>query len=503
MTIPDLRSGDLFDSHLSILPALLPTETLYSWCARYHRLTGNRIAADSSQQLFGTPNAGRLHDLTSHLAEFVDRTNGRFGDIESLAMRHTLLGFYAPFKPAALVQQACEAMAGPSVARLKFRLGLQASRVGALHPLKACPDCLAEEMGKPGFPTWHLEHQWPSVWICRRHGSWLQQSTVKTKGVLHQQWLLPDDVSHEHWQRVSETVHSSRPLLQRMAEMTADLLAAGPPQFDSDLLRFTYLAGVKRIGLLGVKGAVRLREVSEYFLDRTKGLEFLQGFEFLERVHDADGGFVGGLLRSGRGHKHPVKHMLLMATLFENWADFWDTYNAISADTASRAEGFVTRIWPDDPRRKEFAQLMKTPGSTVTDVARRLGVVFPTALYWAKKDGIPYRPRPRAIQPEMEEPLKQALLRGTMLIEVARQIGVPSNAVSDFLKSHAEIRRRWEVASSQHTRDIYRARLRQAIADHPEATRTQLRVKPGSGYKWLYQHDRDWLIANLPSLWAE
>lgn len=140
MTIPDIRSGDLFDSHLSILPALLPTETLYSWCARYHRLTGNRIAADTSQQLFGTPNAGRLHDLTSHLAEFVDRTNGRFGDIESLAMRHTLLGFYAPFKPAALVQQACEAMSGPSVARLKFRLGLQASRVGALHPLKACPD---------------------------------------------------------------------------------------------------------------------------------------------------------------------------------------------------------------------------------------------------------------------------------------------------------------------------------------------------------------------------
>lgn len=498
---PDHTSGELFDSRLTVLPVMLPSETLYSWCARYHRLTGNRLAADTSQQLFGTPNAGRLHDLTSHLAAFVDRTHERFGTVESLAMVHTLLGFYAPFKPADLIQQACNTMAGPSVARLKFQLGLQASRVGATHPLKACPECMADEVRKSGFAVWHLEHQWPSVWICRRHGKWLQQSTIKTKCFLNQQWLLPDDVPTERWLRVSERMSPSRPLLQRMVEMTIDLLASSPPPFDSTLLRFTYLAGVKGKGMLRVKGAVQLREMSEHFLAQAKGLELLPGFEFVERVHDADGGFVGGLLRTGRSHKHPVKHLLLMAALFENWADFNKTYNAMAADQKSSPQKPVSRIWPDDPRRREFAKRMRAPGSTVSDVARKIGVDLPMALYWARKDRVPYRSRPRAIRPEMEKSLVEALLQGTTLRKAAEQIGVPSSAVSNFLNSHPETRELWESARSQHTRDAYRARLRQAIANHPGITRTQLRILSGSGYKWLYQHDREWLMVNLPSLW--
>lgn len=499
---PDHTSGELFDSRLTVLPVMLPTETLYSWCARYHRLTGNRLAADTSQQLFGTSNAGRLHDLPSHLAAFVDRTHERFGTAGSLAMAHTLLGFYVPFKPADLIRQACKDMAGPSVARLKFQLGLQASRVGATHPLKACPECMADEVRKSGIAVWHLEHQWPSVWICRRHGRWLQQSTIKTKSFLNQQWLLPDDVPAERWLRVSDRVFPSRPLLQRMAEMTVDLMASPQAPFDSASLRFTYLAGVKRKGMLRVKGAVQLREVSEHFLARAKGLDLLPGFEFVERVHDADGGFVGGLLRTGRGHKHPVKHLLLMAALFEGWTDFNKTYSAMAADQKSSPEKPVTRIWPDDPRRREFAKLMKTPGSTVSDVARQLGLDLPVALYWARKDRIPYRSRPHAIRPEMERPLAEALSQGMTLRKAAEQIGVPNSAVSNFLNSHPEIRESWETARNQHARDVYRARLRQAIANHPGVTRTQLRVTPGSGYKWLYQYDRDWLLANLPSLWA-
>lgn len=499
---PDHTSGELFDSRLTVLPAMLPSETLYSWCARYHRLTGNRLAADTSQQLFGTSNAGSLHDLPSRLAAFVERTHERFGTVESLAMAHTLLGFYVPFKPPDLIRQICKTMAGPSVARLKFQLGLQASRVGATHPLKACPECMADEVRKSGFAVWHLEHQWPSVWICRRHGRRLQQSTIKTKSILNQQWLLPDDVPRERWLRVSERVSPSRPLLQRMAEMTVDMLVSSPSPFDSALLRFTYLTGVKRKGMLRVKGAVQLGKVSDYFLAQAKGLELLPGLEFVERVHDADGGFVGGLLRIGRGHKHPVKHLLLMAALFESWADFNKAYGAMAADQKSSPQKPVSRIWPDDPRRREFAKLMNTPGSTVSDVARQIGVDLPVALYWARKDRIPYRSRPRAIRPEMEKSLVEALLQGTTLREAAEQIGVPSSAVSNFLNSHPEIRERWESARSQHTRDAYRARFRQTIVSHPGVTRSQLRAMPGSGYKWLYQHDREWLQANLPSLWA-
>lgn len=359
-----------------------------------------------------------------------------------------------------------------------------------------------EERASQGYPAWHLEHQCPSVWICRRHRSWLKQSSVKKKGRLYQEWLLPDDVPDTQWEEAPNAAFPSYALLLRMAEMTAALLATDHGHLDPAQLRYTYLAGVKRMGMLGVKGAVRLREVCDHVLARAKGLESLPGFEFVDRVQEADGGFVGGLLRSPRGHKHPVKHLILMATLFENWGDFWETYCAMAGDQKSNRQDFQPRIWEEDPRREQLPLMMLVPNETVSNAARRLGVPVAVALYWARIDGIPYRRRPRSIHPDMDERLRAILVEGPPIREAAREMGVPCAAVSNYLNSHDEVKKYWEAARQARIREIYRANLRQFLEARPGTTRTQLRVLPGTGYKWLYQHDREWLMVNLPSLWS-
>ncbi|WP_373565290.1 TnsD family Tn7-like transposition protein [Paraburkholderia bryophila] len=124
-----------------------------------------------------------------------------------------------------------------------------------------------------------------------------------------------------------------------------------------------------------------------------------------------------------------------------------------------------------------------------------------TAIYWAKLDGVFYRRRPRAIHPQNMGSLIAGLLAGAGPDELAQTVGVPRRSVTNFIKAHPDIAAAWRTKFALRQRDYYRARMLRLIADHPHATRSELRRMRGSGYMWLYRHDRDWLGENLPSLW--
>lgn len=118
----------------------LPGETLFGLVRRLHRLRGHRLADQTADVLFGRRRQGYRHDVPSGLHEFEQNTAGLLGDVWTIARERTLLRYDRPFLTPATVDGAIARMAGPSVARLKCHLGLQTSRFGAHHPLKACPE---------------------------------------------------------------------------------------------------------------------------------------------------------------------------------------------------------------------------------------------------------------------------------------------------------------------------------------------------------------------------
>ncbi|MGB3071216.1 MAG: TniQ family protein [Ottowia sp.] len=141
----------------------LPGETFYSLCSRHHRFSGHPISAYTTKALFGHSQAGNQHDLPSRLDSFVERVD----DAEPIARQRTLLRFYAPFHKPSVVEDAVASMRSTSVARFKYKLGILTSRFGAHHPLKACRACMASDNKNFGWATWHLDHQFPDVWVCR------------------------------------------------------------------------------------------------------------------------------------------------------------------------------------------------------------------------------------------------------------------------------------------------------------------------------------------------
>jgi hypothetical protein len=263
----------LFERGAAFLPTFLPGETLYSWCCRYHRLSGNGYAADTSLQLFGSQTAGLLHDFPSHLATFVERTHNECGDVKALAYSHTLFGFYAIFLTDEIAEQLIVNMAGESVDRLKFRLGLPASRLGAGHPLKACRTCVQEDVANAGIAYWHLAHQLPGILVCRKHGEVLMESSVKTKTVRRLQWVLPEDVEADQWCASVKIPAKVALTLEKIARFANALEAIPDSHLDQAILRHTYLAATKRHGWLTQAGFIRISALREAFTTYAHGLD--------------------------------------------------------------------------------------------------------------------------------------------------------------------------------------------------------------------------------------
>ena len=97
--------------------------------------------------LFGGRRIGTHHDLPSALDAFALRTAGRLGTPDHLARDRKLLRYYRPFISATEVGAAMGVMRSPSVAHLKYRLGLLTSRFRANDPLKACASCMRADEG--------------------------------------------------------------------------------------------------------------------------------------------------------------------------------------------------------------------------------------------------------------------------------------------------------------------------------------------------------------------
>lgn len=370
------------------MPAFILTffddETLYSHCARFHNHSGNRLASMTGEQLFGSGAAAMLHDFPNNLANFARRTNGKLGDENTLARERTLLKFYAPYHSADRVAVSALAMAGAGIDRLKFRLGLPPSRVGAAHPLKACRECMNDELDQLGVAYWHLLYQHPAVWVCAKHGALLMWAVGKSRTRNKLQWVLPDAFSSSDWERLPARYETTMNLLIALNNFADHVTLANAFSLDKMQLRQCYLAGVKKSGWLTKCGSVRLKAVREAFLDQYIGLLGLPGFDFIAGVDRADGGFVGRLLRSCRGNVHPSKHLMLAAFLFKSPTDFLESYEAMGC-------------MPPHPTLKRYAEqtgsatfqslvsLVKSRQISLAEAARSLNLPYDVARYWLRR----------------------------------------------------------------------------------------------------------------------
>lgn len=478
-------------------------ETLYSWCSRYHRLSGNECATDTSIQLFGSKTAGLMHDFPGGMGTFVARTESDYGDAHTLAYSRTLLGFYATFLTAELAEELARNMEEGSITRLKFRLGLPSSRLGAGHPLKACRACMQEDKANVEIAYWHLAHQMPGRWLCPRHAEPLWVSSIKTRLAHRLQWILPSDVKAEQWRSPLHTCSVTRLPLERIGYLIDNF--RGDPNFhlDRDTLYHTYMTGLKKNGWLTRCGLIRMAAVRDEFSKYARGLSDISDYLFVDSAFREDGGFLGNLLRRPRRRDHPTKHLVVISFLFDNWLDFLQTYRSNSMSPILSKKKDVDSQRMPDPRvhlKRLFLQLLATKDISITHAARCVGLSIGTAIALAQQNNVQYKKRPRIMYPEVERKISKLLCEGHNRDDVAKLNGVSRQAVDRLLCSQPKLKKEWSHKTYLRKREEYRACFLQMVVNYPGFPVKAIRSIPGSGFQWLYRHDSEWLSTQLQIL---
>lgn len=294
--------GDLFDSTLS-LPPILEDELFYSWCARYHRLSSNIGARETSRQLFGHPSTALQTDFPTRLDTFVARTQGAIGDTQAIVFRHTKFPGFAAFIDVDRRHQIIQSMSGQGSDYIKSALGVQTSRITIVHPLRACPECISQESTELHFAIWHVSHQLPGAFLCPCHSIplWTLR-TERRNQYIRKAFILPETVEKTDWMRPTALSGGQLDLLTNLLNWGRSTMAntLSSSHFDGEALTDSYLLRLFELGFIGIDGRIRLKELCGEFAARYASLAIIPGLEFVTGSKQELMPLVGSLLhRSG------------------------------------------------------------------------------------------------------------------------------------------------------------------------------------------------------------
>jgi hypothetical protein len=447
-------------------------------------------------ELFGHRRQGAAHDFPARIDEFVLRTGGVFGEADSIIFDHTLLPFYLPFRGDRAATSAINALRSGCLGGIKARLGILASGFGASHPLKACVDCMAEDLQVHNVRYWHLEHQWPACWVCHRHGKLLRYALGKVNAEARFDWLLPGDLAFsDPVDHASCTV--AMPVLAQLAE-SASGLGRLPRRFhfEMDGVSAAYRARLVEIGVARSSGRLRLVEFGEVLSRVCVPLAKVYGLSVLSGDATNLSRQFGRLAHDSRTTSHPLWHLILIVALFASWEAFLQEYGKQS--TCSVQEHDVSESTPadgdaaTDPRSRLIVQYVAR-GQCVTAAARNAGVAVGTAMAWVARAGGKVGRRPKKFRAELRAEAIARLRKGEAKEDVAIAVGVSIQSVTRLLRTEAGLSTRWNSARFFRRQVAARTAWKRTLTKLDRATVKSVRSAIPAHFTWLYRNDRAWL----------
>jgi hypothetical protein len=360
---------------------------------------------------------------------------------------------------------------------------------------------MQDDCNRSGIAYWHTEHQWPSAMVCVTHERPLVITWDPITPVHRREWLMPGHCPKAALIETPILDDSQIGRLLQLAEFSKCLACSEPGAFDPLQLARTYQARLRNLGLASARGNLKLKQLLDVARGRYSGIESVPGFESLQAIGPDWPGLVATLSRRAPKPGHPLKHLLMIAMLFESWEEFLEAYsNAASHDESPPSVGLSQHN--EDSKEEMLYRLVANEGRSIRQAAFCLHISTTTGAQMARRLGIAFTPRPKQMTPERVRRIKRLLRTGASTRNVATQSSVSVGSINRLLAADEHLR---EV----HKMKLYLAKRREARKAFCCWTRTfpghqvnELRKMPGNPYTWLYRHDRNWLREQIPSLWT-
>ncbi|NTV94161.1 MAG: hypothetical protein HGA75_01945 [Thiobacillus sp.] len=475
----------------------LPDETLFSWCSRYHRLAATGHDRATCLQLFGDHRAGTAHDFPAQVAVLAAKTSGAIGTAAELIRQRTLLPFYLPFRSLALGQRAEQALCGQGIGHLKYQLGLLTSGLGAAHPLKACPLCVADDISLHGWAYWRRDHQLPGVWLCTQHQVPLRVYPQKMDQLARFSWVLPTPVGSQPVACLSglEPVSSQVAWLLKMGSLSMALVDCAPGRIDDPVRIGEAIRGrLRHLGYIQSARRVRWSMLEPTLEQMSTNLACLP-----ELNHQSDPVLLRNqLLRllSGRALTHPLRYLAWIANWFSGLDDFLDVYATADPAAPIRAQSSIktqaVHHGPNEYQRHVLLQATERHIS-LTAAAKQAGVSYATMAAWASRQAFEPSRRPKKLSSSIWDDVVTQLRNGADKETVAQAFAISIVTVTRVLQTVPGLRDQWHSERQEQRRIIARRAWEEVATLRAYLGIKALRRLEPAAYAWLYRNDREWL----------
>ncbi|WP_256583398.1 TnsD family transposase [Pseudomonas sp. Irchel 3F3] len=445
----------------------LEDETFFSICSRQHAYLCSIDSAATCEWLFGTYK-GYVHDLNYNLGA-LNKFTTNWGTPESIINDHTIAPFFFPYQSLENVLAAKETLLGPRLGSLKYRLGLLTNRFGAEHPLKACIACMVCDRIRVGVAYWHLSHQYPGVTICPVHGLYLRESTKNRQWSGQFEWLLPGEEDLLPAPRI-ETTAATRKVLEDLVEAIIALASFGCQRiFDPSAVNAVYRTALAQYG---ERSSGQEAAASALWL-HIKGLHAYQPFSCMPRSPEEALTFLRGLVRSPRGHVHPLKHLTLITWLFGSLGAFIKLHDQI-VNSKTPSTTVLSGIVNSDKRVIEI-----NSSSDRTLIAAR---------------------RPKILKKDIRAAILLSLSQGQSKYSLCEGFGITISTLNKLIRSEPSVANAWKEKTTSTERLKRRSIWENTVKGFSKDSAKKIRCRVPSVYAWLYRNDREWLNSRLGEL---
>lgn len=476
------------------LPNLLPGETFYSWCARYHHLSPYQLK-QTNKILFGKALSRLHHDVPADLDFFIEKTAGFFNSGEDILKNHSVFNFYARFLPNKNSDAILSLLLDGKYDQSYTKLVPKKNSLSIHYQLKRCHACTSEDIKQHNYSFWKVFHQLPSTFYCPIHKSPLQiLSLPHNRGMVNDLYLA-NTVDLE----LAYSVHDKDELkFRKISDFGYTIWENQSLELSDDVLRWCYLYRAASSGYLSFDGSVRTIEIRNHFVEYYgDALEYF-GKLFLGDLYDVNCGFIASLFRNAPCRRHPLKHILFICFFFETFNDFLSLYNVVLSDLRLGEQVCEEKIREN---QKKLIHLVYQEGISLNQSSTMIDSSVTSLARFLDKKEIPRNKRPRIVGTPTESKLIEMLKTGESRKFIASELNLRKSFIKDYLSLNQSLKTQWESENHAKQIQLHRNQLLNALKNHPNLPIKAIRRLPKNGFQWLYRHDFQWLTETLPAIW--
>lgn len=469
-----------------------PDELLYSAIARYHFYSGNIDCKDTLEELFQSRSVIPSVEIGSHFAILAKKLGFNYS-IESLLANYTIYPYYVMFLSKQRQQEILQDVAEDGQG-LYTRLGIVAGSICRKDGLYYCVECAKADVEQYGEAYIHREHQLQGINYCPHHELVLRNYEVESASRI-------EYVRFEIKKMNLSPIYEADPYADisiHLAKQAYKFLEVPLHELSREKIALKYRALLQDMNL--VTGSNRLRQKELYQAFQSK---FPSGFlEQHESELDIENEYnwLKVITRNSRRHVHPFRHLLMLYFFEQDIEEFVN----------HKVDEGPFGVGPF-PCLNKAALHYKDRVILKAEITRDFKTKAPIGTFrcscgfvYARK-GPDKSPkcqfkigRVKAFGWVWKNKLKQLVKENLSIRAIAKELGLDSKTIKKYLKLNGEVENKKAHEVNLAQLEQYKNEMLAGLKKFPYLSRTALREKFKKQYMFLYRHEKQWLMENLP-----